>query len=92
MSRPLETLFEMYVQDFDIIFEYDTHPIDLFCKQHTVEEQRHRLQDMRKPCDDLIKRDNKSRIGVCAGGKSFVASETAKALQRLSGIRIEARP
>jgi hypothetical protein len=44
----------MYVQDFDIVFECDTDPIDLFCQQHTIEEQRQLLQDMRKLCDDLI--------------------------------------
>lgn len=29
-----------YTQDFDLLFEHDTDPIDLFCQQHDAEQQK----------------------------------------------------
>lgn len=37
----------MYVQDFDVIFERDTDPIDLFCMQHSAQVQKQLLQEMK---------------------------------------------
>jgi hypothetical protein len=54
MSRLLEDLFKWYVQDFDIVFERDTDPIDVFCQQHTDDEQRQLLKELRELYDDVL--------------------------------------
>jgi len=46
MYRRLTELFQLYTQDFDLLYERYTDPIDLFCLQHTPQEQRELLQEM----------------------------------------------
>jgi hypothetical protein len=46
MSKHLERLCQHYSQDFDLIFERETDPIDLFCQQHGLEDQRELLREM----------------------------------------------
>ncbi len=40
MSKLLEELFQWYSQDFDLLFDEDTGPVDEFWLQHTGEEER----------------------------------------------------
>lgn len=46
MSSYLEALCQHYGQDFDLVFEKDTDPIDLFCRQHDVKAQQELLREM----------------------------------------------
>ena len=39
MARMLPKLCELYIQDFDLIFQEPTDPIDMFCQQHDLEDQ-----------------------------------------------------
>src|SRR5271166_6449396 len=39
MMTMLQELCKFYTQDFDMIFERDTDPIDLFCQQDPVDAQ-----------------------------------------------------
>jgi len=54
MSHLLEKLFEMYTQDFDIVWEKDTDPIDLFCLQHTAQQQTQLLSEMKDLYQDVL--------------------------------------
>jgi|SRR6516164_3269607 len=56
MSDLLRELFVMYGQDFDIIFTSDTDPIDLFISQHTHEEQKQLLKEMRSLYNEIVQR------------------------------------
>jgi hypothetical protein len=54
VSRLLEDLFVWYVQDFDIVFERDTDPIDQFCEQHKKEEQVQLLSELRELYGEVL--------------------------------------
>jgi hypothetical protein len=47
MNAMLKTLCELYSQDFDLIFEQDTDPIDMFCEQHSLADQEALLRQMK---------------------------------------------
>jgi hypothetical protein len=49
----LKGLFEMYIQDFDLLFVRDTDPIDAFCQQHTDWEQRELLKELKVLLDNM---------------------------------------
>jgi hypothetical protein len=36
VTQLLEHLLQIYVQDFDVTFEKNTDPVDLFCQQHSL--------------------------------------------------------
>ncbi len=38
MARMLPKLCELYIQDFDLIFQEPTDPIDMFCQQYDLED------------------------------------------------------
>jgi len=46
MTRILCKFFELYVQDFDLVFEKATDPIDLFCQQNSRDTQRQLLIEL----------------------------------------------
>ena len=50
----LRELCMLYVQDFDVVFERDTDPLDLFCKQHNKRAQEHLLNELRSFCSDVL--------------------------------------
>jgi hypothetical protein len=54
MSSLLEDFFIMYGQDFDLVFTHDTEPIDLFCQQRTLAEQKQLLLDLEKVREDVL--------------------------------------
>jgi hypothetical protein len=54
MSRLIRELFEMYSQDFDLVFSRDTDPIDLFYLQHTSEESNNLLKHMKELYNDIL--------------------------------------
>lgn len=56
----LEKFCQLYTQDFDLVFERDTDPVDLFCQQHSPQDQMLLLQQLR----DFY-------TGVLAGRKSI---------------------
>jgi hypothetical protein len=47
VSIVLERFFEMYIQDFDLVFARDTDPVDLFGLQHALSEQRQLLDELK---------------------------------------------
>lgn len=47
MATILEKFCELYTQDFDLVFEQDTDPVDLFCQQHSVQDQMMLLRQLR---------------------------------------------
>ena len=53
MSNLLEAFFIMYAQDFDLVFTHDTDPIDLFCQQHALGEQRQLSLELRNLYEDV---------------------------------------
>jgi hypothetical protein len=55
MSSLLEELLCMYMQDFELVFVRDTDPIDLFCQQHTSDEQRQLLCEMKELYDGVAR-------------------------------------
>ena len=46
MTDMLQELCIRYAKDFDLLFEHDTNPIDLFCKQRDAEQQRRLLSQL----------------------------------------------
>ena len=46
MYLNLRTLCGLYVQDFDLIFQQPTDPIDMFCKQNSPQAQNELLREM----------------------------------------------
>ena len=54
MSAMLREFCRLYVQDFDVVFEHDTDPIDLFCQQHSRKAQEQLLDDLRGFCADVL--------------------------------------
>jgi hypothetical protein len=47
MYRMLAELCGFYIQDYDLIYERDTDPIDQFCDQHTVRDQKEALAQLK---------------------------------------------
>ena len=47
MKTMLEELCGFYIQDFDLIYERDTDPIDQFCDQHDIREQKEALGQLK---------------------------------------------
>ncbi len=43
----LPKLCELYIQDFDLIFQEPTGPIDMFCQQHDLEDQEALLSELK---------------------------------------------
>jgi len=43
----MRELMIMYVQDFDIVFEEITDPVELFCRQHNARERNQLLIEMK---------------------------------------------
>jgi hypothetical protein len=60
MTTMLRKLCGFYIQDFDLIYERDTDPIDQFCNQHNVREQKEALGQLKD-----------FREGVLAGKKTI---------------------
>ncbi len=54
MARMLPKLCELYIQDFDLIFQEPTDPIDMFCQQHDLEDQEVLLNELNKFHQDAI--------------------------------------
>lgn len=46
MFKYLKTLCELYSQDFDLLFERATDPIDMFCEQYGTQAQNGLLREM----------------------------------------------
>ncbi len=46
MSRVPHEFWMLYLQDFDLVFEKDTDPIDMFCQQHDERDQRELLRHL----------------------------------------------
>jgi hypothetical protein len=46
MDEMLAELCGFYIQDYDLIYERDTDPIDQFCDQHNVREQMEALAQL----------------------------------------------
>ena len=40
MTILLQKLCELYVRDFDLVFQQGSDPVDLFCQQHDARDQR----------------------------------------------------
>jgi hypothetical protein len=47
MYRILAEFFGFFIQDFDLIYERDTDPIDQFCSQHTIRDQKEALVQLK---------------------------------------------
>lgn len=48
MAAPiLQKFCQLYGQDFDLIFDQDTDPIDLFCQQHSLQAQEELLGQLK---------------------------------------------
>jgi hypothetical protein len=47
MTTMLRTLCGFYSQDHDLLYERDTDPIDQFCDQHNVREQKEALGQLK---------------------------------------------
>lgn len=48
MARMLPKLCELYIQDFDLIFQEPTGPIDMFCQRYDMEDQEALLSELKK--------------------------------------------
>lgn len=53
MATMLRELCMLYIQDFDVVFERETDPIDLFCEQHSRQAQEQLLDELRRYHADL---------------------------------------
>ena|SRR6185437_1594377 len=54
MSTMLQQLCELYTQDFDLIFQRDTDPIDLFCQQHNIQVQTELLSQLKEFYESVL--------------------------------------
>jgi hypothetical protein len=50
----LREFWRLYVQDFDVVFERNTDPIDLFCQQHSRQAQEELLDELRGFCAEVL--------------------------------------
>ena len=50
----MRELMIMYVQDFDIVFEEITDPVELFCRQHNARERNQLLIEMKDFYADVL--------------------------------------
>ncbi|HEY7578816.1 MAG TPA: hypothetical protein VH855_14575 [Acetobacteraceae bacterium] len=44
----LPKLYELYIQDFDLIFQEPTGPIDMFCQRYDLQDQEALLNELKK--------------------------------------------
>ena len=51
-------LCELYMQDFDLVFQQETDPIDLFCQQHDVSDQKKLLAQMKSFYEGILSGKN----------------------------------
>jgi CdiI immunity protein len=54
MVRILQELCELYIQDFELVFEEPTDPIDMFCQQHSLEDQEALLNELKKFLQEAV--------------------------------------
>jgi hypothetical protein len=54
MNDMLRELCELYTQDFDLVFQRDTDPVDLFCKQHNLQAQQELLGQLKEFYDGVL--------------------------------------
>ena len=54
MSTMLQELCQLYTQDFDLIFQRDTDPIDLFCQQHNIQAQEELLSQLKEFYEGIL--------------------------------------
>jgi hypothetical protein len=67
----LEELCQHYSQDFDVIFERETDPIDLFCQQHDRGAQRELLHEMTEFYEGVLS-GKKSMLDLINMGLEYV--------------------
>ena len=58
MGTMLQALCELYMQDFDLVFQRETDPIDLFCQQHDARDQKELLARMRRFHEGVLSGEN----------------------------------
>jgi glucose-6-phosphate isomerase len=85
MYRMLAELCGFYIQDHDLIYEQDTDPIDQFCEQHNVREQREALAQMKDFREAVLagKRTLQDLVYMGLGWHPLGGRDLATWLQRL---------
>ena len=61
----------MNMQDFDLVFEHVTDPVDLFCSQHDVAEQNHLVAEMKEFYEEVVQ-GKKSITDLYAKGLEYI--------------------
>jgi hypothetical protein len=61
MYSLLGELFQLYTQDFDLLYDQYTDPIDIFCLQHNVQEQKELLQEMKILYQEILSGEKSNR-------------------------------
>ena len=73
MNSMLQELCELYTQDFDLVFQPGTDPIDLFCQQHDVQAQEELLQQMKEFHQGILS-GTKSVLDLVNMGLEYIPS------------------
>lgn len=74
MYQKLPDLLQLYSQDFDLIFQRDTDPIDYYCAQHSAQEQGDLLTEMNEVYQEVL-RGEKSISDFVSMGLEYVPGE-----------------
>ena len=73
MAKMLPKLCELYIQDFDLIFQEATDPIDMFCQQYDLEDQEALLNELKKFYQEALS-GTKSIMDLVEMGLEYVPS------------------
>jgi hypothetical protein len=73
MAKVLPKLCELYIQDFDLIFQEPTDPIDMFCQRYNLEDQEVLLNELKTFHQEALS-GTKSIIDLVEMGLEYVPS------------------